>query len=297
MKLQYHIVDENGIAPYISELRSIEKKIEYPLDDGNNDFFIDHGEQYSPFFTQQGHKTRFLIIKNGNEVIGSVAAVWKKIFTKKKFYNCLYASDLKLKLDYRSKGVVKNFLWYLFIRWPFRKEFQGWDFLYFCAMQRKSRGVESTFQGFHLGKLTSSKALLNIYILDPNQLEGLDFKEIAYNPKNEINLSPHLKEDVLWNRGKKNIIFTKDNSLMNLGHLNPELFYINNIERLKKALKVVSRKKGKVCFAIDSQNQTSINGLKNYNILTDTKCKVFSFSPYINPLSSAELLSVSTGEI
>ena len=65
----------------------------------------------------------------------------------RKIYNGLYASDLKLRSEYRSKEVVKNFLWYLFVRWPFKKDFQEWDFSYFCAMQRGGTGVEKTFKG------------------------------------------------------------------------------------------------------------------------------------------------------
>ena len=80
MKLQYHIIGEKDLKPFVQKLRSIEKEIEYPLEDGSENFFIDHGKQYSPFFTQQGFKTRFLIILYNDNVVGSIAAIWKKIF-------------------------------------------------------------------------------------------------------------------------------------------------------------------------------------------------------------------------
>ena len=298
MKLQYHILDENQLTPFISDLRAIEKNIEYPLEDGTDSFYIDHGKKYSPFFTQQGYKTRFLIITERDKVIGSIAAVWKKILKKKKTYNCIYASDLKLVPEYRSKGIVKRLLWYLLMRWPFKKDFQGWDFSYFCAMQRGKRGVEATFKGVHLGKLTKPMGLLNIYILDPKDLKRFDVKKITYKPKNEVNLSPHLTNEVLWNDGKKNIVSTKDNSLLKLGHLNPELFYIENEKKLEQAVKQVSkRKNGQLCFAIDSRNRNPINFLKKQGIYTETKCMVFSFSLFLNPLNSVDTISISTGEI
>lgn len=298
MNLKYHIVSEEQLNPFISDLRSIEKNIEYPLEDGTEAFFIDHGKDYSPFFTQQGYKTRFLIIENKDKVVGSIAGVWKRVFINKKKYNALYASDLKIIPKYRSKGIVKNFLWYLFIRWPFTKEFQGWDFIYFCAMQRNSRGVESTFKGVHLGKLTKPNGLLNIYILEPKKFTSIDLDELQYCPENEINLSPNLTDDILWNDGKKNIVSTKDGTIMNLGHLNPSVFYLEKKERLSEALKEVSgRKGGKICFSIDCRNQKIINVFEKGGIYTDTKCRIFSFSPFSKPLNYAHTISTSTGEI
>ena len=84
MNLKYHIVSEEQLGPFIHDLRSIEKNIEYPLEDGTEGFYIDHGNDYSPFFTQQGYKTRFLIVTNKEEVVGSIAGVWKRVLLKKK---------------------------------------------------------------------------------------------------------------------------------------------------------------------------------------------------------------------
>ena len=298
MKLQYNIVSENNLSAYISELRLIEKDITYPLEDGLDSFFIDHGEDYSPFFTQQGFKTRFLIILDNDKVVGGVVGVWKRIIVKQKEYNALYASDLKLKKEYRNKGVVKNLLWYLFIRWPFKKDFKGWDFIYFCAMQRLGRGVDATFTGGHLGRLTKHQSLLNIYILKSQELKQLDFKKLCYEPKDEINLSPNLKNDIMWNEGKKNIVTTKEKSLLKLGHINPELFYLENIDRLNIAINTILEKKGaQLCFAVDNRNKFVINQLEKQGIDTQTKCKVFSFSPFLNPFNYSDIVSLSTGEI
>ena len=84
MNLKYQIVREQQIDPFINDLRLIEKDIEYPLEDGTEGFYIDHGNHYSPFFTQQGYKTRFLIITKKDKVVGSIAGVWKRVSLKKK---------------------------------------------------------------------------------------------------------------------------------------------------------------------------------------------------------------------
>tara|TARA_A100001015_G_scaffold151905_1_gene168405 strand:- start:3815 stop:4375 length:561 start_codon:yes stop_codon:yes gene_type:complete len=186
----------------------------------------------------------------------------------------------------------------LFIRWPFTKDFQGWDFIYFCAMQKKNKGVESSFKGVHLGKLTRPNCLLNIYILEPQKLKNIDLDELQYYPENEINLSPNLKNDILWNEGKKNIVSVQDGSIMNLGHLNPEVFYLKNKGRLNKSIKEVSdRSNGKICFAVDCRNKKIVNVFEKSGVYTDTKCRVFSFSPFSKPMNRANIISISTGEI
>ena len=165
-------------------------------------------------------------------------------------------------------------------------------------MQRDNKGVESSFKGVHLGKLTKPSCLLNIYIMEPHEFKSIDLDELLYSPEYEINLSPSLNRDILWNDGKKNIVSTKDGAIMKLGHLNPEAFHLNNKERLKKSIKKVSgRKDGKICFAVDCRNKKLINALSKGGVHTDTKCRVFSFSPYSRPLNHAHAVSISTGEI
>ena len=134
--------------------------------------------------------------------------------------------------------------------------------------------------------------------MEPHELNSIDLDDLLYSPEHEINLSPNLNRDILWNDGKKNIVSTKDGSIMKLGHLNPEAFHLNNKERLKKSIKKASsRKDGKVCFAVDCRNKKLITVLAKGGVHTDTKCRVFSFSPFLRPLDCAHTLSISTGEI
>ena len=165
-------------------------------------------------------------------------------------------------------------------------------------MQRNNRGVESTFKGVHLGKLTKPNCLLNIYILEPQKLMSIDLEELQYYPENEIKLSPNLKNDILWNDGKKNIVSIRDGSVINLGHLNPEVFHLKNKERLKRSIKeVLVKKGGKICFAVDCRNKKIVKVLEKGGVHTDTKCRVFSFSPFSKPLKHVNTVSISTGQI
>ena len=137
-----------------------------------------------------------------------------------------------------------------------------------------------------------------IYILEPHEFNSIDLDKLLYSPEYEINLSPNHNRDILWNDGKKNIVSTKDGSVMKLGHLNPGAFHLNNKERLKKSIKKVSgRKNGKICFAVDCRNKKIVNVFEKGGVYTDTKCRVFSFSPFFNPMNRATTISISTGEI
>ena len=50
MKLQYKVLKPKEIEPYVEALRTLEKAIHYPINNGEDAFFIDHGSQYHPFF-------------------------------------------------------------------------------------------------------------------------------------------------------------------------------------------------------------------------------------------------------
>ena len=99
-------------------------------------------------------------------------------------------------------------------------------------------------------------------------------------------------------RREKNIVSVQNGFIMNLGHLNPEVFYLKNKSRLKKSIKEVSDKRdGKICFAVDSRNKKLVNVFEKGGVYTDTKCRVFSFSPFSKAMNHAKTISISTGEI
>jgi len=73
MSFSYEVIKPENIEEYVVDFRSLEKGIIYPLENGNGSFYIDHGSEYHPFFTQQGSKVRFVVIKDKNEIIFKVA--------------------------------------------------------------------------------------------------------------------------------------------------------------------------------------------------------------------------------
>ncbi len=299
MKYNFDIFAPEEIDTYVKDFRLLEKRIQYPLENGQGNFRIVHGDDYHQFFTQQGYKTRFVAIKYRDKVIGSVAGVWKPIIIRNKEYTGFYISDLKIDMKHRKKKILTRLLWYLFKRWPFNSDYQGWDFNFFCTMLRDGKGVDASFKGFNLTKLPSLSATIKIFMIDPKAFQSFNFNSF---PKDEessyINLSPFRKEMVLWNNGIKDIQSTKDGSILQLGHLHPLLLTKKFSQRLKECvLEIKNKKNGLVCFAIDTRDVKKIDWLKSNGIQTNTLCNIFSFSPFAPSLNKSDILYISTGEI
>ena len=77
MSLSFVIVDPQGLAPYVPQLRMLEEGISYPIEGGTDSFVIDHGLEYHPFFSEMGIKARFMLVRHHEKIVGSMAGVWK----------------------------------------------------------------------------------------------------------------------------------------------------------------------------------------------------------------------------
>ena len=299
MKYEFEIIGPRQVKKYIRDFRALEEKIEYPLEDGNGSFKIDHGLNYHIFFTQQGFKTRFAVIKNDEKIIGTVAGIWKPIRINNKDYTGFYISDLKIDSNYRKKNILRKLLWYLFKRWPITPDYQGWDFNYYCTMLRKGKGVDISFKSFNPAKLPSYSATMNIYMVNPRDLLLLNLNSLPDNEKSKsINLSPLRVENVLWNNGIKDIVSTTDNSIIQLGHLHPQILTKKFSSGFNEIIsEIVHKDKGLACFAVDYRETEKIKWLDSKGISTKTRCKIFSFSPFAPSLKKSDILYISTGEI
>ena len=298
MNYNFEVLEPQHIKNYVKDFKLIEESIFYPLENGKGNFFINHGNNYYPFFTQQGNKTRFVAIKNESKIIGTAVGVWKKIFFNGYQYTGLYIADLKIELEHRKKGILKKIMWDLIIRWPFIKDYQGWDFCFFCTMLKNNQGVEKSFKGLTPAKLAQHTGLINIYMINPKKLASLKLTDMPNTSfKDSINLSPKRKELVLWNNGKKDIVSSINNTVFNFGHLHPEIILSENSSNIKKAISIIIKNDGIACFAIDNRQAKLIDWLKSKGISTNTKCKIFSFSPFAPSIKKFDNIFISTGEI
>ena len=298
MNFSYEIIKPENINEYVADFRSLEQEIVYPIEDGNGNFYIDHGDEYHPFFTQQGSKVRFVVIKNENKIIGTAAGIWKTVIMNGIQYNGLYVADLKIKKEFRGKKIFKKLMWRIFLKWPIIKDYQGWDFCFFCTMLKNGVGVEKSFKGITPAKLVRHSGIIYIYMIEPEKINAINFEEmpdVTYN--HPINLSPERKELVLWNDGKKDIINSQGKGTYKFGHLNPEIILSHDYDNIKKAILSITNRGGIVCFGIDGRQSNIIRWFESLNIYTKTRCKVFSFSPYAPSIKNFDNIFISTGEI
>jgi len=299
MNLSFKLYDEITVIRYINDLKDIEKTILYPLKNGKDFFRISHGSNYTPFFINQGFKSKYLIIKDGNTVIGGLVGVWKKVKRgKKEELNILYIADLKLKKKYRGKKIIKKALFYLLIRWPLKRNLQGWDFIYFCAMQKDNFGVEKTFKGFHIGRFSSKVTEFVIYMTEPRLLKKLPSCFFKTDKNKTINLSEKRNEHILWNKNIKEIVLDETDERLSLGHINPDIFEKGDEKRFEKSIKIIEKKKNSLaCFAIDTKQKDQIKILEQIGIKKETVCKLFIFNPFLIKSLTSVSFYISTGEI
>jgi len=284
------------LKPYSADLRYLEQSIEYPLDNGEQFFTIDHGNDYTRFFNQQGDRSLFILILDGSKVIGSLAGVWKSVQFWRRPQTALYLADLKMAHFYRGKGIMKRLLWSLFWKWLFRKDFKGWDFLYFCAMQREGKGVDHSFKGLHIGSITRPVAELLVFMIKPELI--LNWKPLnSISLENSINLSPRHTKSVQWNEGAKTILNTVTGEPIRLGHMDPALWYGDRAILHESAEGVMAQRDALACFAVDTRQTELLHSLQKGGITTSTVCKIFSFAPFAKSLRSFDTLLLSTGEI
>ena len=129
-------------------------------------------------------------------------------------------------------------------------------FYLFLCYAKDNFGVEKTFKGFHLGRLSSTSTEFVIYMIEPSLLKKLPLVFFKTDNNKTINLSEKRKENVLWNKNVKELVLNKTNESLSLGHINPDIFKRGDEKRFKKSIKIIKKKKNSlVCFAIDTKQK------------------------------------------
>ena len=76
IRFNFSILTPQEIQNFVEDLHHLEREITYPIEGGEDRFYIDHGEIYHAFFSRMG-KTRFLTTFYQGKPIGVLATVWK----------------------------------------------------------------------------------------------------------------------------------------------------------------------------------------------------------------------------
>ncbi len=293
------ILEANEIQTYVKGLRALEASISYPISAGADSFQIDHGSEYHPFFSEMG-KCKFMLFVDGSKVLGSLAGVWKDVSLGENKSVGFYFADLKLAPSVRGKGIPARMVRLAFLRWMFSKEYRGWNFIYFAAMQGVQGGVSRSFRGFHLGKITQPVARLLVFFIPVVDLLELPDGGPASGQADGVRLSPNVTDAVTWNTGKKDFVLASTGNPWKLAHLRP---VGSGGPRLGEELRSAGQEIQGIeptalgCLAVDERLTSVIEWLNQHGIQTDTYCNLHSVSFFGPSLRIFPWVEISTSEI
>jgi GNAT superfamily N-acetyltransferase len=158
------------LAPYVSGLRTLEAEIEYPA--GDSMFTIDHGPEYTPFFTAMGD-AHFVVALQDGAVVGNVAGVLKSVSYEGRSMEAVYVCDLKVSPALRGRGLARRMLAFGLLRLSVTRELRGARLLYGIAMQGSRGDVTRSARGLHPLRIARPWARCSLYFADPDALVRL----------------------------------------------------------------------------------------------------------------------------
>ena len=281
------VVDREGLKPFQKGLQELEESIRYPVDDGADSFYIDHGSDYAEFFARMG-KARFMVVRDGSKVIGSFVGVWREADFAGKKATGLYFCDLKLHKSYRGRGIVQRMLWYALSRLPIRRDFQGWRFIYFAAMQKDKGDVANSFKGWHLGKIMRPVSEQLLYFVPVQQLRQLASGGPQSPDKPGLDFSPSNMNQIEDTNGRKDLRLLSTGKPWPLVHIpkSPHRWDAPIGDYLRQCGESIHEQNpdALACFGLDNRLQSHIEWLQQQGIPHGARCCIHGFSvPFLAP--------------
>lgn len=311
---RFRFLPASEVGPYVEGLRAIERATEYPIADGADSFTIDHGEDYTRFFTTLGHDTRFTIALSGERVVGGVVGIARNVRICGKIVQAVYGADMKLAQDVRGTGVGRKMAYWSFgliFRHP---ELLTWRYAYAAAMRGAKGDVMRSTRGVHPARLAGKAATLAVYFAEPQQLARLSLSGEPSRPDPDagIDLSfvttGHVEPPgMVSTAGRKDLRLRSTGQPWPLVHLplgptawNPS--YGHYLRACGEAL--TSRGSGEgprtgramACFALDERMDSHISWLAGQGIERGAACSVYALDLTLRG-RRAKWLHLATSEI
>lgn len=304
-KLELRLVTAAELAPYVADLRALEADITYPLADGAEQFRIDHGAEYTPFFAQLGEAYFVLALARG-KAVGAAAGVLRRARRRGQYVNTVYICDLKVAPAYRGRGLARDM--FVFALGLLRQSrFQKWRLAYGAAMRGARGDVMRSARGLHPARLGHALARLHIYFQPPARLATLRTHrapQLAPHLLNEgLNLSPELTpnlapEDFVSTAGRKELRLVSTGEPWPLWHLpqSPAVASPSWPEYLQRCGAALHARPGLTCFALDERLAELAHFLAAQGITPGATCTVYGLG--LHPLAwRAAWVHLSTAEI
>ncbi len=283
--VRFVVARPETLGPYVERLRLLEQGIHYPLADGADHFFIDHGPEYHPFFSSMG-EAYFLLALRGDALLGSVTGVARTVSHGARKRHALYICDLKLAKHARGSGLSTRLLLqglkHLFLIPPLRRT----RFLYGAAMRGARGDVMHIARGWNPLRLGRPASRLALYFVPPARLAALDTRAAPRRPEGEgLQLGPapgRPLEGAGWcsTAGSKDLQRHSTGRPWPLVHLAapPTAWTHGWGEYLRTCGEALAARGGEAlaCFSIDERLGDHVHWLREAGIAPDSVCTVYS---------------------
>ncbi|MFP2905429.1 GNAT family N-acetyltransferase [Pyxidicoccus sp. 3LFB2] len=303
--VRYVVLRPDTLGPYVERLRRLEQGILYPLADGADHFFIDHGPEYHPFFSSMGD-AYFLLALRGDALLGSVTGVARQVFRGSRALDALYICDLKVAPSARGTGLARRLIFqgltHLF-RIPALRRTR---FLYGAAMRGARGDVMRTARGWNPLRMGRPASRLALYFVPPAKLAELDPRGGPPRPMGEgLRLGPaptRRLEGAGWctTAGSKDLQRLSTRSPWPLVHLaaSPEAWPHGWAAWLRTCGEELLGRGGDAlaCFSIDERLADHIGWLRGAGVAPDTVSTVYSLDLSF-PLETPAWVHLPSSEI
>lgn len=291
--LRFVVADARSIRPYVPELRQLEQSIRYPIADGADHFFIDHGADYHPFFSELGH-ARFLLALRGERVIGSIAGVQRTLSISGKPVEALYLCDLKVAPDERGRGLSRQLIQRGLGVVATDKSLRQTRFFYGAAMRGAAGDVMRTARGLHPFRFGNVGARLHLYFVEPEKLAALELSAAPRPPSSPgVELSPSVNgaDAFCSTTGRKDLRLVSSQQPWPLVHLplGPSGWGSSWGAYLQRCGHEMVQQgvAGTACFSIDERLGEQVNWLTSQGVTPGATCTIYSWHLTIRRSSSA----------
>ena len=284
MRVRLVHVPAQELAPYQEGLRRLEAGIQYPIGDGADHFWIDHGPRYADFFSGLG-EAHFLLALDGEEVVGSFAAVGRFAEGAGRRVAALYGADLKIAPAHRGGALARRFVCRGLVevfrpstrrRWP-------WRIAYVAAMRGERGDVMRSARGrFNPMRLARAAARLAVYFARPDVLAALPDRGCPPPPAGGgLDLSPqatHGPDGTVSTAGRKDLRLESTGRAWPLVHLprGPAAWRPTWSAYLAGAGRALAASGATACFAIDERLTDHVAWLAGVGVQPGATCTVYA---------------------
>ena len=305
MRERFVAVHWRDLGPYVESLRAMERAIEYPIEDGEDAFCIDHGSEYHPFFTTLGDAW-FILGLEGDRVVANMVGIRRAAILRGERRSAIYLADMKVARDRRGGGLARRMVQWGFLKMLRDPAMRFWRYAYLAAMRGARGDVMRTVRGAHPGKLVLPAARLAVYFVAPEKLAALRVEGAPPAPSETtgIDLSArprHLEPPgLLSTAGRKDLRLRSTGAHWPLVHLplGPGEWKPTWGAYLSECGKALVARSGSAtaCFGIDARLSDHIAWLSRQQIEPGATCTVYAFSLSLRS-RGAKWLHLATSEI